>query len=64
MNACQCADGKGDYSKFQKEVIWMVISNMIAEKRKEKKITFSKNANPTNLKREYTNQSKNIKYKI
>ena len=39
----------------------MVISNMIAEKRKEKKITFSKNANPTNLKREYTNQSKNIK---
>ena len=40
----------------------MVISNMIAEKRKEKKM--SKNANPTNLKREYTNQSKNIKYKI
>ena len=34
------------------------------KKRKEKKITFSKNANPTNLKREYTNQSKNIKYKI
>ena len=29
--------------------------NMIADKRKEKKITFSKNANPTNLKREYTN---------
>ena len=29
--------------------------NMIAEKRKENKITFSKNANPANLKREYTN---------
>ena len=29
--------------------------NMIAEKRKEKKITFSKNAIPTNLKLEYTN---------
>ena len=38
--------------------------NMITEKRKKKKITFSKNANPTNLKREYTNlptKSKNIK---
>ena len=57
-------DGEEVYSKFQKEVIWMVISNMIAKKGKEKKITFSKNANPTNLKSEYTNQSKNIKYKI